>query len=111
MRKTESERSTIIVKQDIVNDIVEDFDGKYTVKQIEDILNSFWDNVTYYLKSSSVDNPVIVRPFFGLQFTSKITEEKEMDALGTTIKCSSRRRVKALFTRYYNRRKMNGFEA
>lgn len=111
MRKIESERSLTIVQQDLIDDVVRDFNGKYTPKEIEDILNSFWDLCTYHLASSTKNLPVIVRPFTGLLLSSKIVEEKEMTALGTSFDVASRRRARAQLTRYFCRKKMNGLKA
>ena len=111
MRKKQSQRSTTIVKQDIIDDIVADFDDKYTHKEIEDVLNSFWNICTYYLKSSTPDNPILVKPFFGLQLTSSIVKSEERKALGTTFYCSNRRRVAAKLTRYFTRTTMNDLRA
>lgn len=111
MRKSESKRALTIVRQDLLDEVVRDFNGRYAPKEIEDILNSFWDICTDHLASSTKTLPVIVRPFMGLQLSSKIVEEKEMNALGTSIKVTSRRRAKAQLTRYFTRKKMNGLKA
>lgn len=111
MRKSESKRSLTIVRQDLVDEVIKDFNGKYSYRDVEDILNSFWDICTDHLASSTKNLPVIVRPFVGLTLSSKIVEETEMTALGTSFNVTSRRRVKAQLTRYFCRKKMNSLKA
>lgn len=110
MRKSESKRSLTITRQDLVNEVIRDFNGRYSYRDVEDILNSFWDCITDHLASSTKNLPVIVKPFVGLQFSSKIVDE-EKNALGTTFAVSSRRRVRVKLTQYFTRKKMNGLKA
>lgn len=110
MRKTESDRIMTIVKKDIVKDITVEFNGKYTEKEVEDILNSFWDVCTYYLYNATKKQSVLLKPFFGLQLSSKIIDERAKKLNGEEFIQSSRKKATAKLTRYYNRCKMNNFK-
>lgn len=107
MRKNLSKRAINITKQDLIEDVQKDFGGKYSKREIEDILNSFWDNIVYYLKNSEINESVIIRPFLGIKFISRMERKREQTGLGKSFTFEKRRRVKAEFSQYFKRQKIN----
>ena len=99
----------IITQADIVNGVMSDFDGRYSEKEISDILESFMNCCIYYLRWAKEDAPIIIKALNGLEFSAKIIPEKIVNNLGKTYKQVTRIKASAKFSRYFNRVKMNDF--
>lgn len=111
MRKSESARSTIVSKSDIIEQIKAQMPDKFTEHEIEDILDAWWESVVYFLKQATEDKPIFIRANKGLQFTCKVTPESVANRLGDiNFTQTARRKAAAKITRFYQRTKINDFK-
>jgi CBS domain containing-hemolysin-like protein len=93
----------VITHKDLIEEIVGDFGGEYSKKEVTDILNQLEYNIVNHLKSASEQQSILIKLFFGLQITSRILEKQEVDFNGRTFERCKRIHPKAKFTRYFRR--------
>lgn len=99
-----------ITQNDLIDEIVDDFDGVYSRETVKDVILDLQENIINHLRSATVDKPVSIRPFMGLALSSKVIAEQEVTLNDMQYIRSERLKAKAKISRYFNRITLNGFD-
>lgn len=99
-----------ITQNDLIDEIVDDFDGVYSRETVKDVILDLQENIINHLRSATVDKPVSIRPFMGLVLSSKVIAEQEVTLNDMQYIRSERLKAKAKISRYFNRITLNGFD-
>lgn len=98
-----------INQSDLIDELADNFSGIYDRKTIQDIIYNLEDTILSHLRSATVDNSIIIKPFKGLSLSSKMLSEKEitMNLTGQTYVRSERLKPNASFSRYFRNNILN----
>lgn len=96
-------------QSDLIQELIETFTDIYSKETVEIIISTFEEIIFSHLKEATANKPVLIKPFSGVQFTSRLIPETQcvspFDDL--TYTRSERLQAHARFTRYFNREKLN----
>lgn len=101
---------TKITQKDLIDEIVDDFDGVYSRETVTDVILDLQENIINHLRSATVDKPVSIRPLMGLVLSSKVIAEQKVSFKDMQYIRSERLKAKAKMSRYFNRITLNGFD-
>ena len=97
-----------IKQKTIIDALVDSFSGVYSRSELKAILNEFETIIRYYLQSATISEPVTIKPFNGLQLTSKVLPAKEICINGKCHKLPRRIKCACRWTRHF-RSKLNQY--
>ena len=94
---------TVVNQSDLAEMITDSLCGKYTLKEIKQILKNLEFFVTDALLRADEEHPVQVRLFYGLQLKSEyVPEHRKIGLRGIAVDIPERYKVKARITKYFN---------
>ena len=96
-----------ITQADLIQEMYDDLNGIYSTETITAFIKSFEDVILSYLKMATEDTQILIKPFFGLQLSSKVISEHTSTLNDKKYTRSVRIKANAKFTRYFNRTRLN----
>ena len=94
----------VITRKDLINQIISDFDGRYSKAEITRILDDLEFNIVDQLLQATENHGVQVRLFSGLQLISSyVPEEADKNRFGQKMTIPARLKAKAKLSRYFVR--------
>lgn len=104
-----TKQKTIIYNSiDIINEL--SAETGQTTEQLKEVITTLKDLITKHIKEVSKDNQIVIKPFDSFLIQSEVIPDRKRILNYNEYVQTARIKVKPKFTRYFNRRIINGLK-